>query len=139
MATPANRPSADTAIQTAPGNSAAKGTARRAAASAPSSRTVTGTATLAADPTTMQSAPAQKPPLSPIRASAQNSSVASGGMRGNVSRPHHSAVDSGSERDEVSKGGEKAAWVSDPRQVVQVLVWIQQHLHPASLQPVHQD
>ena len=40
---------------------------------------VTGTATLAADPTAMQSAPAHKPPLSPIRSSAQNSKVVSGG------------------------------------------------------------
>ena len=79
VATPANSPSADTAIQTAPGKSAAKGTARRAATSAPSSRIVTGTATLAAEPTMMQSAPAQKPPPSPIRPSPQNSSVASGG------------------------------------------------------------
>ena len=59
-------------------------------------------------------------------------------MGGNVGRPHHSAVDSWSERYEVSKGGEKAAWVSDPRQVVQVLVGIQEHVHPPPLQTVHQ-
>ncbi len=79
VATPANRPSAETAIQTAPGNSAANGTSRRAAAPAPSSRRVTGRATAAAEETRMHNAPAQNPPLSPIRANHQKTSVANGG------------------------------------------------------------
>ncbi len=78
-ATPANKPSADTAIQTAPGKRATKGTMRRAAAPAPSSRSVMGRATLTVDATSTQSSPAQNPPPSPIWASAQKISVAKGG------------------------------------------------------------
>jgi hypothetical protein len=56
-----------------------KGTIRRAAAAAPSSPRVDGSAMLTAEPTSMHSVPAQKPPPNPTRASSQKINMVRGG------------------------------------------------------------
>src|SRR5580765_8072389 len=78
-ATPANKPSAETAIQTPPGQTANNGASRRAVTSDPNARRVIGTLTDTVEATRMHSAPAQNPPGRPTRSSTQNVNVASGG------------------------------------------------------------
>ena len=77
--TPANRPSADTPIQTAPGVRTAKGSTARAASGRPSRATVAGTATATRLPTSTTAVAAHAPPCRPIRSSQTKTSVAPGG------------------------------------------------------------
>lgn len=77
--TPANMPSADTPIQTAPGNRTRNGIVARAASSSPSVRTVTGMATATSAPARTQTVDAQAPPPRPMRSRPTNTRNAPGG------------------------------------------------------------
>ena len=78
-ATPVKYASAETAIQIAVGATATNGAAIRAVDSSDTARTATITAVAALDPTSRQNAPAQAPPLNPMRSSQTNVSSAPGG------------------------------------------------------------
>ena len=131
IATPANRPSADTAIHTAPGKRATKGTSRRAAAPAPSSRS--DNRQRDADRRTGQDAhgPGPNPATQPDPVQQPEHQRGQRGMTGDVGGPYGGAVDAVPEGDVVGEGRQEGPRIVDPGQVVQVLVRVEQHVRPS--------
>ena len=82
--------------------------------------------------------PGPEPPAEPDLGQRPEDQRRQGRMGRHVRGPHDAAVDPGTESDEVGERGHKGCRVDDARQIVQVLVGVEQNLGPALRQAVDQ-